>query len=299
MELYQLRTFAIVAEEENLTRAAKRLFTTPPSVSAHIKALEEELQVILFERTPKGMKLTEKGAILRAKAEETLRAAQNLANHATQLQALLLGSLRVGLNATPTFLRVASLVKALQVHSPGLDLKFVAADTHHVLAGLREEQLEAGYIFGPVPPDMVGHRLGAAELVVTAPRSWAARLENATWAEVAGLPWIASTVYCPFQEIVETLFKQQGVALNHFVQADDEATKAELVRAGLGLALLESGEAEQAVVAGQAAIWPTEGLTCPLSLVYPVKKQDDPLLQSLAAVARQVWSAEPMAEGEF
>ncbi|HEY6334150.1 MAG TPA: LysR family transcriptional regulator [Blastocatellia bacterium] len=42
MDLYQLRTFLIVAEEKTITRAAKRLFTTPPSISAHIRTLEDE-----------------------------------------------------------------------------------------------------------------------------------------------------------------------------------------------------------------------------------------------------------------
>ena len=51
MELYQLRTFIVVAEEGNVTRAAARLGLTPPSVSAQIKHLEEELHVQLFVRT--------------------------------------------------------------------------------------------------------------------------------------------------------------------------------------------------------------------------------------------------------
>ncbi|MCP5237554.1 MAG: LysR family transcriptional regulator [Zoogloeaceae bacterium] len=53
MELYHLRTFVTVAEEGHLTRASERLFTSQPAVSAHIKALEEELGVTLFERTPR------------------------------------------------------------------------------------------------------------------------------------------------------------------------------------------------------------------------------------------------------
>ena len=61
MELYQLRTFAAVAEEAHLTRAAERLHLSQPAVSGHIKALEQELDVRLFERTATGMVLTESG----------------------------------------------------------------------------------------------------------------------------------------------------------------------------------------------------------------------------------------------
>jgi len=61
MELYQLKTFVTVAEEGHLTRAAERLFTSQPAISAHIKSLEEELGVTLFHRTPKGMQLTTEG----------------------------------------------------------------------------------------------------------------------------------------------------------------------------------------------------------------------------------------------
>src|SRR4030095_15016002 len=74
MELYQLRTFIVVAEEGNVTRAAARLGLTPPSVSAQIKHLEEELHVQLFVRTSQGMCLTDHGIHLRSKGEHNLQA---------------------------------------------------------------------------------------------------------------------------------------------------------------------------------------------------------------------------------
>ena len=61
MELYQLRSFAAVAEENHLTRAAERLHLSQPAVSGHIKALEGELGVRLFERASTGMELTAAG----------------------------------------------------------------------------------------------------------------------------------------------------------------------------------------------------------------------------------------------
>src|SRR5258708_38881024 len=124
MELHHLRTFVVVEEEKNVTRAAKRLFMTPPAVSAHIKALEEELNVTLFVRTPQGMQITEKGLLLKGKAEQALRAAQDIVNHATQMQDYLMGRLAVGLNGAPGFLRVVSLVSQVSVNYPGIDRGF-------------------------------------------------------------------------------------------------------------------------------------------------------------------------------
>ena len=76
MDLYQLRTFLTVAEEGHLTRAAEKLFTSQPAVSTHIRVLEEELGVQLFERSAKGMTLTAQGTALREHARRIVDATQ-------------------------------------------------------------------------------------------------------------------------------------------------------------------------------------------------------------------------------
>ena len=58
MEIYQLRTFATVAELGQLTRAGEALHVSQPAITAQIKALEDELKVGLFARTSSGMLLT-------------------------------------------------------------------------------------------------------------------------------------------------------------------------------------------------------------------------------------------------
>ena len=68
MEIYQLRTLLAVAREGSITRASERLFLSQPAISAHIKAMEDELGIALFERTPRGMSLTANGAQLLERA---------------------------------------------------------------------------------------------------------------------------------------------------------------------------------------------------------------------------------------
>ena len=72
MEIRVLKYFIAVAEEENITRAAERLNIAQPSLSRQLMQLENELDAKLFERSKKGISLTEEGRILRQYAEEII-----------------------------------------------------------------------------------------------------------------------------------------------------------------------------------------------------------------------------------
>ena len=290
MELYQLRTFLIVAEEKNITRAAKRLFTTPPSISAHIKMLEDEWNVILFRRTAKGMEITEKGEILRRKAEGTLLAAQDLSNHATELLECLMGSLRVGLVASATFLRIPQIIKHLQEHQPGVELRFSHSMSGEVMDDLKNQSLDAGFIFGPPVDEAIrGHWLTNGELVVAAPKEWQAQMIENDWQSMANLPWISSDCYCPFQAITDQLFKDRNLKCHSITQTDNERTKIELISAGLGIALLEKTEAEEAAATGNIFIWRTEPVRCDLFFTHLSARGQDPLIRVLQATVIDAW----------
>lgn len=290
MELNHLQTFIVVAEEENVTRAAERLYMTPSSVSAHIKALEDELNVMLFLRKPQGMEITEHGNIMRAKAESILRGVQDMLSLSTKLQTSLTGSIRIGLNMGTKFLRMANLIWNMQDCYPHVDLTFEASSTGRIIPALKKRSLDAGFIFGPVPDDtFVAHSLCTAELAVAAPSTWQLQVASAGWQDLAQLPWIASDTYCPFQAIVEKTFRRQHLVYQQVMKSDDDATKRALVSAGFGLALLEKTEAEEAVQEGKITIWNGRSFECELSWVYLKTRCDDPLIKALTAEVLKVW----------
>jgi len=293
MELYQLRTFLVVAEEGNVTRAATRLGLTPPSVSTQLKRLEEELHLQLFVRTSQGMLLTAYGTLLRTRAEHILEAAAAMVGEAARLQTQLVGQVSFGLNATPEVLRVGAIAAHLRTTAPGITLQFVASVSGKIVEALHTETLDIGYVFGPITDTtLMARRMDVVELVVAVPMRWAQQVAQAGWADLATLPWLYADLSCPFQDMVDQLFAQRRLDYHRVGLTDDEATKCALVSAGVGLALLERSEAEAARQTGTLVVWDTLPLWCDLSAVYARQRAHNPMLQAVVASVCHAWGLE-------
>lgn len=292
MELNHLQTFVVVAEEKTITHAAQRLFTTPSSISVHIKNLEEELGVQLFVRTPRGMQITEKGQILLEKAHHTLQSVHDLMNHANQMQSYLMGNVALGINASLEFLRIPQLIQTVKQDCPGINLQLVNQPSGHILEHILSESLDLGFVYGVVNDKrLYVQHLQTAQLVVIAPNGWQDSLAGSDWAKLAQVPWVTSDYYCPFQEMIDNQFTQLDLTYQKAIQTNDDSNKASLVEAGVGLSLLEISEAQS--LAAQDKITIVENITfpCELSIICLSYRQYDPLIEASLHFISQIWQA--------
>src|SRR2546423_12749327 len=122
MELWQLRTFRVVAETLNFTRAAERLNLTQSAVSHQIKALEAELGEPLFIRAKRGVKLSQAGKTALEYAERILDDAQALKERISGREHTPVGRVRAAA-ATQAFVHLfATLFESFMRAHPGVEL---------------------------------------------------------------------------------------------------------------------------------------------------------------------------------
>jgi DNA-binding transcriptional LysR family regulator len=290
MELYQLRTFVAVAEERHLTRAAERLHISQPAVSAHIRALEDELAVPLFFRTPKGMNLTTQGEALRIRALQILAAADDLRLHARTLSGSIAGKVCLAVHVDPRFVRLPELIAALQQGFTELRCEFRQAMSWEILKEVRDGKVDGGFIYGASElPEVRTVHLRDFRLRVVGPVSWRQRIARADWPEIADLPWIWTPDHCPFSRIAGACFSERGLSPQQAVVADQEAVLCSLVTSGLGLTVMIEDEAVEAFRNGAVALWAEPVGTVPLNFAYPARRSDDPLVQAVLHCLGKVW----------
>jgi DNA-binding transcriptional LysR family regulator len=295
MELYQLKTFVAVAAEGHLTRAAQRLHTSQPAVSAHIKALEDELKLQLFERTPRGMQLTAAGKALLIKAEAVLVAVEDIRTQAIQLAQDLTGVIRLGLHIDPGILRISELLDVMRTDFPGIEMHYLQRMTWQTPAELRAGKLDAAFVYHvPEDEDIWSLQLESYELVVAGPVAWQERLQDADWNRITAEPWVWTHQQCPFYRIAARLFDQHGRCPLKAVVADQESTIMNLVSGGAGLSLMIAQEAQEAQAMGKVFVVDETEASIPLSILCLRRRLHDPVIQAVLRGLGRVWSVEQL-----
>ena len=291
MELYQLRTFAAVAEEGHLTRAAERLHVSQPAVSGQIKALEQELQVRLFDRSATGMVLTVAGQELLAATQRVLTAAEMLKQSARRLSGEIAGVLRIGTVSSPAANRLGDLLAATVERHPRLQLELQHEVSGVALEAVREGRLDASFYFGDAPGrDIVSLRLRDSVYCVTGPAAWTDRIRGADWDRIAAVPWILTPAISTHNRLVTRLFEQQGVQPpQRRVEADQESVIETLVVSGIGMSLMREEAARARAAAGEVCIWEQARLRTTLWFVCAAGREKDPSLVALFSLLREIF----------
>jgi len=169
MELRHLRYFVAVAEEHSFTRAAERLWIAQPGLSTQIRRLEGELGIVLFARHTRGVDLTEAGELFLDRARVTLAAAEAARSTGRDLEAGLVGSIRVGVATCAGWRGTSTLLATFARDRPDVEVTVSESYGGTLTRDLRDGRLDA--VLAPVmfaTPELLQLAMGPEQWLVLA-----------------------------------------------------------------------------------------------------------------------------------
>jgi DNA-binding transcriptional LysR family regulator len=190
MDLRTLRYFVAVAEERHVGRAASRLFMSQPPLSRAIRQLEEELGVILLERTPKGVTLTQAGTALYEEAGALLGHADRIRDRVTAAAGT--ATLAVGTLADAAERIGGRLIPLFRARHPHVTVTIHESDLGDPTAGLRTGLADVALTRTPFDDAGIStHVLGSVAVgVVMRDDDPLAARASVSSADLAGRRWV-------------------------------------------------------------------------------------------------------------
>jgi len=153
MTFDQLRYFVACANFEHVGRAAKSINISTSSISSAIISLEQELDVLLFERIWKRLKLTEEGHKLKIEAQSLLDQDKQLKQKVKDKTADIIGTYRIGASHSLAAKQLVQISINIQKKHPSLKLILTAMDTGQLMEDILQGRLDLGIAFNsPIKP---------------------------------------------------------------------------------------------------------------------------------------------------
>lgn len=258
MELRQLRYFAAVARERSFTRAAATLRVAQPALSQQIRALEQELGVVLIERSNRTGALTDAGVALLARAERVLAEMHDASREMAAHAGLERGEVRIGC-ALQTLLEssLPALFSAFQARHPGVRVTLDEVHTQQVLQRVGRGEVDLGLVHlgrngtnraigtEEVQPDVALLQLRREPLVlIVGPRHRLAGRAEVAFRSLRDEPFVAFQSGSTVRKLVELAGRQSGFEPHIAFASANVATVRALVSAGLGVAVVPESAVE-------------------------------------------------------
>jgi len=239
MELAQLRSFIQIAESGSMTRAAENLCLTQPAVTQHIQALENEWGVKLFDRHPRGMRLTQAGALLRTYAQNCLASLEDCRLAISELEAGQRGQVIIGAGVTTSIFVLPDWLRAFRAKFPAVEMIIRTGRSREILSLLKEGEIDLGIITTPIEhPHLALQRLFDEEIILVVPIDHPFAGTNILAERLVEIPLILFPHGNGFRSYLDQALAQASVPVTIKMETDSVEAIKRFVEAGLGASFL-------------------------------------------------------------
>lgn len=239
--LKQLRAFCFAAQENSISKAAERMFLSQPSVSLQVRALEDEMDVTLFERRGPRIELTPQGQVLYELASPLVDAIDNLpAAFADRCGNLESGELDIAAGESTILYILPRFAQRFAERYPGIRLRLHNVTGRDGLSQLRADQVD--FAVGSMldfPDDITYEPIFTYDTVLITPREHPlARKAQVTLRDISPYGLILPPRHLSTWRVVDLVFQQHDVPYQVTLEAGGWEVIKRYVALGMGISIV-------------------------------------------------------------
>ncbi len=286
MDLRQLEIFVKVAELGSFSKAAEALFLTQPTVSEHIRTLEDELGVRLLDRLGRGAAVTRAGQLLLSYAKRILALSREARQAMDGFQGRMSGELLVGASTIPGEYVLPAMIGRFKEKYPDISITLLIGDSQTAIDWVAEGRAELGMVGARLPHRGVDYKeLMPDEVVVVVPAAhpWHGRKQIAL-EELRGEPLLIRERGSGTRAAFEAALAEAGKDLGSFrIVGEMGSTQAikQAVKAGVGVSAVSKRAVEE---------------ECKSGLLWCLRVKDLRVTRSFHLATHKERSRSPLAE---
>lgn len=247
-----VRYFEEVAEQKSIRRAAERLHIAPSAVTRQIAKFEEMLGLPLFERLPRGVRLTSAGEIMLAQVRRMRRDFGQALGQVDALKGMRRGQVRIGILQYMGAQLIPDLIADVSRDYPGIFFSVHSANSPEIVDGVARGELDIGLCWAPpaaAPVRRVRCFPVSLGLVVPPHHEWARR-KSLPLSACVGQPLILPTPDTEPRRMIDSMQRGSPANLSLLAETNSMATMTRLVLAGAGVAVMTRVTVAEEIRAG-------------------------------------------------
>ncbi len=291
MEFREIRSFVVLSDLRNITRAAETLHLSPAAVHKQIKMLEEELGARLYEKAGRKLRLTQAGETLLPLARELMVRYRETLAAFEEWKEMKRGVLRLGSGAGISVIVLPRLLSTFRASYPEIEVTVDTGSTAHLIHGLGEATLDAAMFVAPEVMDAAGPDIVAEwsyRIIAVAARDFGGG--DLPAGDPSGQPFVLFKEGSQIERAIDAHFLRLGIRPRVVMRFDHAEAIKSMVRIGVGIGMLPrwsvsaelaSGELVEVKIAGAAPLTSRIVLAVRRAGILP------PAVRGLAEIARQ------------
>lgn len=238
MDIKQLKYFLTIAEEGQITAAAKKLHIAQPPLSQQLKILEEELGIKLVERGSRHIHLTDAGKILRERARQILELSDSTVNEINDFKRGLKGTLTIGTISSSGSLLLKNVISKFHKEYSGVKFSIREGNTFNILELLNKGVIEIGIVRTPFKALNYGCKYMKKEPMIAAMTKEYCSGDDIKTMAITELKDKPIILYRRFENLIMEACFENGFKPEIFCKNEDARTTLMWANAGLGIAIV-------------------------------------------------------------